>query len=60
MTRRVPYVFLGDSTVLINGLGGIGHETARLCNELGMRVIGVDPRPEYETPNVEVHGPRGA
>ncbi len=55
--RRVPYVFLGDSTVLINGLGGIGHETARLCNELGMRVIGVDPRPEYETPNVEVHGP---
>ena len=55
--RKSPYVFLGDSTVLINGLGGIGHETARLCNELGMRVVGVDPRPEYETPNVEVHGP---
>ncbi len=23
---KSPYVFLGDSTVLINGLGGIGHE----------------------------------
>ena len=54
---RSPYIFLGDSTVLINGLGGIGQETARLCKELGMRVIGVDPRPEYDTPFVEVHGP---
>ena len=54
---RTPYMYLGESTVLINGLGGIGHETARLCNELGMRVVGVDPRPEYETPHVEVHGP---
>ena len=22
-----------------------------------MRVVGVDPRPEYETPNVEVYSP---
>ena len=52
-----PYVYLGESTVLINGLGGIGHETARLCNELGMRVIGIEPRPEHHTPYAEVHGP---
>jgi phosphoglycerate dehydrogenase-like enzyme len=55
--RKSPYIFLGDATVLINGLGGIGHETARLCNEFGMRVVGLDPRPEYETPYVEVHDP---
>ena len=55
--RKSPYVYLGGSTVLINGLGGIGHETARLCNEFGMRVVGVDPRPEYETPYVEVRNP---
>ena len=55
--RRSPYIYLGDATVLINGLGGVGYETARISNELGMRVIGVDPRPEYETPYVEVHGP---
>ena len=54
---RTPYVFLGDSTALINGVGGIGHETARLCNELGMEVIGIDPRPEYDLPYVEFHTP---
>ncbi len=48
--RKHGYVNLPDSTVLINGLGGIGAETARLCAELGARVIGVDPRPEHETP----------
>ena len=46
--RKTPYVFLGDATALINGVGGIGHETARLCRELGMRVIGIDPRQEYK------------
>ena len=55
--RQTPYVFLGDSTALINGVGGIGHETARLCNELGMEVIGIDPRPEYDLPYVEFHTP---
>ena len=28
------------------GIGGIGGETARLCSEFGMTVIGVDPRVE--------------
>ena len=55
--RRTPYVFLGDSTALINGVGGIGHETARLCNELGMEVIGIEPRREYDLPYVEFHTP---
>lgn len=54
--RKTPYIFLGDATALINGVGGIGHETARLCIELGMKVIGIDPRPEYEVPGVEMHG----
>ena len=55
--RQSPYVFLGDSTALINGVGGIGHETARLCNELGMEVIGIEPRREYDLPYVEFHTP---
>ncbi len=44
--RRRGYVDLSQSTVLINGVGGIGAETARLCNAFGCRVIGVDPRAE--------------
>ncbi len=35
---------LPDSTAVIIGVGGIGSETARLCSEFGMTVIGVDPR----------------
>lgn len=54
--RKSKYVSLPDATVLISGVGGIGHETARLCSEFGMRVIGIDPRPEHEVPNVEMHG----
>ena len=45
--RRSPYVYLGEATALINGVGGIGHETARLCHELGMEVVGIEPRPEH-------------
>ena len=52
-----PYIDLAGATALINGVGGIGHETARLCNELGMTVIGIEPRPEYELPYVEFHTP---
>ena len=47
--RKRGYVNLPDSTVLIVGLGGIGTETARLCNEMGARVIGVEPRLEHDT-----------
>jgi phosphoglycerate dehydrogenase-like enzyme len=55
--RKTPYVYLGEATELIIGVGGIGHETARLCNELGMKVIGIDPRREYKLPYVEFHAP---
>ena len=55
--RKTPYVYLGDATALINGVGGIGHETARLCMELGMKVIGIEPRPEFPLPYVEFHTP---
>ncbi len=37
-------VHLPEATVVIVGVGGIGGETARLCAELGMTVLGVDPR----------------
>ena len=43
--RKHGYVDLTTSTVLINGVGGIGAETARLCSAFGCRVIGVDPSP---------------
>ena len=53
--RQSPYVYLADATALIVGVGGIGHETARLCLAFGMTVLGIDPRPEYEIPGAEVH-----
>ena len=56
--RKSHYVNLPDSTVLIVGVGGIGHETARLCHQFGMEVLGVDSRPEYALPFVELYGPR--
>ena len=46
--RRRGYVDLAQATVLINGVGGIGAETARLCQAFGSRVIGVDPRLEED------------
>lgn len=53
--RQSPYIYLADATALIVGVGGIGHETARLCTAFGMTVLGTDPRPEYDVPGVEVH-----
>ena len=55
--RKSPYIDLSSATALINGVGGIGHETARLCNELGMEVIGIEPRREFNLPYVEFHTP---
>ena len=37
-------VHLPDATAVVVGVGGIGGETARLCAEMGMTVLGVDPR----------------
>lgn len=51
-------VHLPDSTAVIVGVGGIGAETARLCSQFGMTVIGVDPRaPEAPPGVVELHRP---
>ncbi len=55
--RKSGYIDLTQATALIVGVGGIGHETARLCDQFGMKVIGVDPRWEYEVPFVEKHEP---
>ena len=45
-------VNLPDSTAVVVGVGGIGGETARLCSEFGMHVIGVDPRVDAPPPGV--------
>ena len=37
-------IFLPDTSAVIVGLGGVGTETARLCKELGMRIVAVDAR----------------
>ena len=54
--RRHGYVNIAASTVLVNGVGGIGAETARLCAALGATVIGIDPRPEHACP-ARIHPP---
>src|SRR5688572_10382535 len=55
--RPGPALDLAEATALIVGVGGIGQETARLCDAFGMRVIGVDPRWEHAAPAAERHGP---
>lgn len=55
--RQSTYIELSAASVLIAGVGGIGHETARLCAAFGMRVLGVDARWEYPVPFVEQHPP---
>ena len=45
-------VNLPDATAVVVGVGGIGGETARLCAEFGMHVIGVDPRIDSPPPGV--------
>ena len=55
--RKGRYIELTKATALIVGVGGVGHETARLCNSFGMRVLGTDARWEYPTPDVERHAP---
>ena len=49
---------LPEATAVIVGIGGIGAETARLCAEFGMRVLGVDPRVAEPPKGVaELHRP---
>ncbi len=55
--RKSRYVELSTASALIVGVGGIGQETARLCNAFRMRVIGIDQRWEYRVPNIKKYGP---
>ena len=55
--RKSAYINLSDATALINGFGGIGAETGRLCASFGMRVIGIDPRPEQDVDGAKVYPP---
>lgn len=51
-------IYLPEATAVIVGIGGIGAETARLCAEFGMTVIGIDPRVTNPPPSVaELHHP---
>ncbi len=55
--RPIP-VYLPQSTALIVGVGGIGGETARLCAQFGITVLGVDARITDPPPGVsELHPP---
>jgi phosphoglycerate dehydrogenase-like enzyme len=53
--RKQPYVYLAEATVLIAGVGGIGAEVARLCQAFGMKLLGVDPRPEHAVKDMEIY-----
>ena len=53
-----PTVHLPQATAVVVGVGGIGAETARLCAEFGMTVIGVDARRDEAPSGVaELHPP---
>ncbi len=51
-------IYLPEATAVVVGVGGIGGETARLCAEFGMTVLGVDPRlPAPPAGVAELHRP---
>ena len=53
-----PTTYLPEATAVIVGVGGIGGETARLCAEFGMTVLGIDPRLDEPTKGLaELHRP---
>ena len=58
-SEKIGHIDLASATALINGVGGVGRETAKMCSAFGMNVIGVDPRWEFEeqVPFVEKRRP---
>jgi phosphoglycerate dehydrogenase-like enzyme len=50
-------VDLKNANALVVGVGGIGHETARLLKTFGTHVVGVDARWEWEIDGIEKHAP---
>ena len=56
--KGAPTVYLREATAVIVGVGGIGAETARLCSQFGITVLGVDARVTEPPPGVsELYGP---
>ncbi len=55
--QRRPLQQVGEQTVLVVGLGGIGVETARLLKAFGATVLGVKRTVEPVEHVDEVHGP---
>ena len=55
--RKRGYVDLTESTVLINGVGGIGAEAARLCSAFGCRVSASIPVPMATSAVIWWHPP---
>ena len=56
--KGAPTVYLREATAVIVGVGAIGAETARLCSNFGMTVLGVDARVTEPPPGVsELYGP---
>jgi phosphoglycerate dehydrogenase-like enzyme len=49
----VPVIHVGDQTLGVIGLGGIGHEVARRGHAFGMRVLAVDAMPKEKPDYVE-------
>lgn len=53
-----PVIHLGDQTLGIVGLGGIGAEVARRAVAFQMKVVAMDPNPKGKAENVQqVYGP---
>ncbi|MFT5367707.1 MAG: phosphoglycerate dehydrogenase-like enzyme [Candidatus Latescibacterota bacterium] len=51
--ENIPMIFLGNTTMGIVGLGGIGLAVAQRANAFGMRVLAVDPSPKGTPDYVE-------
>ena len=45
---------LAGKTMVLVGVGAIGERTARVANDIGMRVLGIRKRPEIMVPGVEM------
>ena len=58
--NQASMVFLGNATMGIVGLGGIGLGVAQRAHAMGMRVVGVDPAPKGTPDYVEkIWAPEG-